>query len=117
MEIVKGLVLVLHFVGLASLLGGFLVQMSATTKRVTPAMLHGALTQLVTGIALVGLREGMGDPVNNTKIAVKLVLLLVATFLVFRYRGREQAPTGVWGAIGGLALADVAIAVLWTSPE
>lgn len=114
MEIVKDLTLVLHFVGLASLLGGFLVQLKPPVKVVNAAMVHGALTQLVTGIALVGLETALEpDGLNYVKITVKLVILLVITGLVFRYRNIEQAPTGVWGAIGGLTVANVAIAVLW----
>jgi len=112
-EIVKDLLLVLHFVGLASLLGGFLVQMKPKEKVVNAAMLHGALTQLVTGVALVGVDQAIGDPVNNVKIGIKLVVLLVITALVFRFRGREHAPTGVWGAIGGLTLVNIVIAVFW----
>jgi uncharacterized membrane protein len=112
-EIVKDSLLVLHFVGLASLLGGFLVQMRPAVKVVNAAMLHGALTQLVTGVALVGVDQAIGDPVDNVKIGVKLVVLLVITGLVFRFRGREQAPTGVWGAIGALTLANIVIAVFW----
>ena len=57
MEFLYNLIVVLHFVGLASLLGGFIVQMKSPDKGVNPAMLHGALTQLVTGVVLVGLLE------------------------------------------------------------
>ena len=47
MGFVYDLLLVLHFIGLASLLGGLMVQLSARGGRVVnPAMLHGALTQL-----------------------------------------------------------------------
>ncbi len=103
----------LHFVGLASLLGGFLVQMRPKAKTVNPAMLHGALTQLVTGIALVGVIEGIGDDLNYPKIMVKTVVVLIITALVFVFRGRERVPTGVWGAIGGLTLLNVVLAVFW----
>lgn len=113
MEIVKDVMLVLHFVGLASLLGGFLVQMSSRVKRVEAAMFHGALTQLVTGLALVGLAQ-MGDgDVDNVKVAVKLVVLLVITGLVLRFRRAESVSTGVWAAIGGLTLLNVVVAVFW----
>lgn len=50
----------LHIIGIAALLGGFLTQMKAMgqgTARFVPAMLHGALTMLVTGAILVGLNE------------------------------------------------------------
>ena len=75
MDILIGIVLILHFVGLAALLGGVLVQVKDTIAgkgRIIAAMIHGALTQLVTGILLVGLLEMSGGDVNNTKIAVKL---------------------------------------------
>ena len=114
MEILKNLALVLHFVGLASLLGGFLVQMSAATKRIDPAMFHGALTMLVTGLALVGLDQAMDDPdLNNTKVAVKLVVLLVITALVVLHRKKPTVPVGIWAAIGGLTVLNVTLAVFW----
>ncbi|MDO8106663.1 hypothetical protein Q6348_05565 [Isoptericola sp. b441] len=112
MEFLKHLLLVLHFVGLASLLGGFLVQMKPKAKVVNAAMLHGALTQLVTGVALVGV-VGAIDTVNYPKVFTKLVVLLVILGLVYAFRGRDKVSTGVWGAIGGLTLANVVVAVFW----
>jgi hypothetical protein len=117
MSWLEKILLILHFVGLASLLGGFLVQMSATTKVINPAMLHGALTQLVTGLALVGVLQAEDDPsnpVNNTKIAVKLVVLLVILGLILANRKKESVSTGVWAAIGGLTVVNIGVAVLWT---
>ena len=112
MEIVKDVVLVLHFIGLASLLGGFLVQMKSPTKRVEAAMFHGALTQLVTGVLLVGFAE-MGDAdLNHVKVGIKLLVAVVITVLVWRGRKATSIPTGVWGAIGGLTVLNIVIAVL-----
>ena len=86
-------IVVLHFLGLASLLGGFLVQMSTKPRGINNAMLHGVLTQLVTGI-LVGIRESKiledEDPLDKTKIVVKLGIALV----VFWCRSSDAAsPT------------------------
>ena len=113
MEILKNFTLVLHFVGLASLLGGFLLQMSGTTKRIDPAMFHGALTMLVTGLALVGLDQALEGEVNHTKVGVKLLVLVVVTVLVVLNRKKPSVPVWVWGAIGGLTLLNVTIAVFW----
>lgn len=112
MDLARDIVLILHFIGLASLLGGFLVQMKPKEKVINAAMFHGALTQLVTGIALVGIREMADLPVDNVKVAIKLVLLLVIGALVIVHRKRETVPTGVWGAIGGLTVAEIAVAVV-----
>ena len=115
MEIVYHLVVVLHLVGMAILVGSWLTVVRA--PHLVPGMWHGALTQLVTGIALVGMRESGivddEDPLNHAKIGVKLLVALVVAALVFVNRKRDQVPGGVVHAIGGLALLNVFVAVLW----
>ena len=120
MDFVYSLILILHFIGLASVVGGFLVQMRSPQKGVNPAMLHGALTQLVTGLLLVGLPEmGVALPYegweswDHAKIAVKLVITIVITVLAFVGRRKPLPQTGLWGAIGALSIANIVIAVLW----
>lgn len=117
MDIVRDIALVLHFIGLAGIIGSFLVQAKTPTKRVDPLMLHGALTQLATGVILVGLIEARADGADlagfHAKIAVKLVVLLVIGVLAFRKRRAESISTGEWGAIGGLTVLNVIIAVAW----
>lgn len=117
MEILRTILVVLHFVGLASLLGGFLVQVKAIGAgkgMVVPAMVHGALTQLVTGLLLVATIE-IGDlfELDNFKIAVKLLVTIVVTVLVFVYRKKTPAPSWALWAIGGLTLANIVVAVVW----
>lgn len=115
MDFLYTLLVILHFVGLASLLGGFLVQMKAVAKGkgvIHAAMVHGALTQLVTGLLMVGLAE-MGDgDVNHMKIGIKLAVLIVITVLVFVYRKKASVPAWVLWAIGALTLTNVVIAVV-----
>jgi len=115
MQFVYNLIVILHFIGLASLLGGFLVQMSAADKGVNPAMLHGALTQLVTGLLMVGLIESgaVDEEANMTKISVKLAIVVVITVLAFIGRRKQPPQVALWGIIGALTLANVVIAVLW----
>ncbi len=120
MESLRLVLVFLHFVGLASLLGGFLTQLSARPRHVVPAMLHGALTQLVTGVALVGVRQALhGDdparwPVDNAKWGVKLAVLAAILVLVVANRRRTTAAAGGFWLIGLLTLANVALAVFWT---
>jgi len=114
MEMFQNVLLFLHFIGLASLLGGFLVQLATNPKVVNNAMLHGALLQLVTGFALVGVvqaNKAADETVNNTAVGIKLLLLLVITGLILVYRKRESVSVAVWGAIGGLTIIDIGIAV------
>ncbi len=117
MELVKDLLLVLHFIGLAGIIGGVLVQWRSRSPKIDALVLHGALTQLVTGLALVGINEALADDgeagVNHTKVAVKLLVLVVILVLAWVHRKRDVVPTWVWAGIGGLTVANIAIAVLW----
>lgn len=113
MDLLKDLVLFLHFLGLAGIIGGVLAQRRATPRRIDALVVHGAMTQLVTGLALVGLNEALDEDVNNPKVGLKLVVVLVITALAWRYRKAEAVATWIWATIGLLAVANVAIAVLW----
>jgi hypothetical protein len=113
MEFLTHTLVVLHFIGLASLLGGFLVQMKSSPRVVNPAMVHGILTQLVTGVLLVGLAEADDADVDHAKIGVKLAVAVVVAILVFANRRREALATGAWAAIGGLTIANIVVAVFW----
>ncbi|HSK26782.1 MAG TPA: hypothetical protein VK894_07725 [Jiangellales bacterium] len=117
MEIVYNLLVVLHFLGLASLIGGWLVQMRARGERlVNPAMVHGAITQVATGVLLVGLAESvdsLGKDVDNAKIGVKLVVALVVLGLAWVNRRKPVVPDGLYFIIGGLAVLNVVVAVFW----
>jgi len=116
MDFIYNLVFILHFIGLASLVGGFIVQMSSPDKGVNAAMFHGALTQLVTGLIMVGMVEGgaVEDELNMTKISVKLAIVLVVAVLAFIGRKKTPPQVALWGAIGALSIANIFIAVLWS---
>ncbi|MDX3852222.1 hypothetical protein [Streptomyces sp. AK02-01A] len=116
MDVLINVFVALHIIGIASLLGGFLTQMkamSAGTARFSPAMLHGALTMLVTGVVLVGLNQGEGHSVNTIKIGVKLAILIVILGVVYVKRDDEVAPKALFGTVGGLTVANILIATLW----
>ncbi|GAU64919.1 hypothetical protein SSP35_01_02550 [Streptomyces sp. NBRC 110611] len=117
MDVVINVFVALHIIGIASLLGGFLTQMKAMgagTARFVPAMLHGALTMLVTGIALVGLHQAQDHTVNNVKIGVKMAILVVILALVYVKRDEEKVAKPLFGAVGALTVANIFIALLWT---
>ncbi|RAY13770.1 hypothetical protein DPM19_19145 [Actinomadura craniellae] len=117
MEFVRQLLLFLHFIGLAVLIGAFVAQVATRPEngRYLPGtgMLHGALTQLVTGLALVGVLESGDDPVNHPKVGVKLLVVLAVLVLLVMGR-RKPLAKGAFMAIGLLALVNVGVAVFWT---
>ena len=120
-ELTRNTLVVLHIVGLASLFGGWLTQMKAMARKaakVVPAMIHGAWTALITGVALVGVAEwrialGANFEVDHTKIAVKSILAAVILTLVMVYRKKENVATPIFGTIGLLTLANIVLAVFW----
>ena len=113
MQFLFNTMLVLHFVGIASLLGSAIVQ-AKPPRSITPGYLHGALTMLVTGLALVGLTYPLGGEPDNAKVAVKLAVLIVILVLVFVNRAKEQISTDVWASIASLTTLNIILAVFWT---
>ena len=113
MEILHNLVLLLHFVGFAALFGGAFVQIKGLKRHVNAAMFHGSLTQLITGLLLVGLLE-MGDgDVNHMKIGIKLLVLIAVMVLVVINRKKDDVGNGTFWAIFALTLLNAGIAVFW----
>jgi len=113
MEIAIKAVLVLHFIGLSMLLGGTLYQVREKAKNVVRPMLDGAYTQLLTGVILLGLvHANHEENINDAAFGVKLLIALVITVLCFMNRKKRTNNVKVWGAILGLTLVNVIIAVV-----
>ena len=113
MEFAYQAVVLLHLIGFASLFGGFLVQARVPAPEVNAAMLHGAWTQLVTGLGLVAFLEIGPEPVNHIKIGVKLLITLFVVIVVAKNRKFASIPRGLWALIGALTLVNAGLAVLW----
>jgi len=114
-------VLFVHFLGLAVLFGGAAVQLPRLASggdaapRVTNAMLLGALTQLVTGLALWGIvRSGLHQDLPEAKMVVKLGILVLILGALWSERAKERIADGLLYSVLGLAAAEVAVAVFWT---
>jgi len=119
LEIVRNSLLVLHFVGMAALLGGFLSQFRARERKIQSGMLHGAYLALITGVALVGIRYPLNDEnamyelPDNAKILVKLLVLTVIVLLAIANKKKAAVDSGTWLGIGLLSFANIVIAVFW----
>jgi hypothetical protein len=114
MEILRDILVFLHFIGLAALFGGLFVQLKSDPRVVNNAVIHGVLTQLVTGLLLVGVLEGTDDvEVNNAKIGVKLLVALVIGVLAFANRKKTSIPNGLFFGLLALTVLNIAVAVFW----
>jgi len=127
MELVRDITLITHFIGLALIIGPFIVQMRAHSGYYFGWVMTGSIVQLVTGLLLTGLAEMRlaDDPdlsVNHTKIAVKSVIATVIVIAaVHAYRKQKKLVAGdnerkllpYLHSAGALAIVNVILAVVW----
>lgn len=117
MEILHSIVLVAHFLGMAAIVGSFFVQMRRKSDFVLGPLLIGAIVQLVTGLALVGLATSGDEPLNYAKIGVKLgiaVVVLVAAIAAVLVKNKGGRVQPWFHTAGGLAVVNVLVAVFWS---
>jgi peptidoglycan/LPS O-acetylase OafA/YrhL len=113
MEILRLVLLLLHVLGFAALLGGLLVQARLPEKSVNALMRDGAGTAFVAGLLLVGVLESQDVDLNYAKITVKLVIGLVILVLVMANLRKERIPQGLWAFLLLLTVANIAVAIFW----
>ena len=108
----------LHMLGLVSLVVGYFLELSRKTFGISPAMLHGASLQVLTGLIMVDLR-GMDvykpqpfEPLNWSIVFVKFAItvgILIACVLGRKVDGDKKK---YWAGIGIATLINVGIASL-----
>ena len=114
MSLVQQIVVFLHLIGFAALLGGCLAQLrSGPAPEVNLAMLYGAWAQLITGVGLLAMEVLANRPVDWVAYAVKLVLSGFALLLVAKNRKFQSIPGGLLLLIAGLTALSAAISVFW----
>lgn len=114
METLRLVLLFLHVLGYAALVGGLLAQARSPEKTVTAVMRDGVGTAFVTGLLLVGVLEAGDGPVDHVKIGVKFAVGLVLLVLVMANTRKERIPQGLWIGLLALALVNVGVAVFWS---
>jgi hypothetical protein len=113
-EVLRQVLLYLHLIGFALLLGGAAGRSLAGALKINSVMLWGALVQVVTGFGLaLPLRGGGEAEPDPTKLAVKGLVGLSILAMVFFSRRRELVNPGHFLAIVGLTLVNAAVAVFW----
>ncbi|HEY8719511.1 hypothetical protein [Pengzhenrongella sp.] len=114
MNTLFGIIVVLHLIGWAIVLGGTLTNLR--TPKIATGVLHGILTALGTGLLMIALAEShaVNESFDMAKIGTKLIIALVVTGLVLFGTSRpKQVSRALVGSIAGLTVVNIAIAVLW----
>ena len=116
MELARNILLGLHLLGTA----GILISLLLSKKKLSPGITHSALLSLITGLTLVGLRYPLveADPmkweeVDNTKISIKLLIVLVILVLGYKNRKKELVSKTVVTLVAALAIVNIVIAIFW----
>ena len=115
MNIVYNIMVFLHIVGAAMIVGIWIGNMKKPT--VHPRQFDGAALQLITGIVMMGLIPALDMDANYFKLGIKFAIALAVGVLAFigrrKYKKGEDISKGLAHSVGGLALLNVAIATLW----
>ena len=114
METLRLVLLFMHVLGFAALLGGLVVQARDSDKAVNGAMRDGIGTAFVTGLLLVGVLEAGEPAVDHTKIAVKFAIALVLLVLVMANLRKPSIPQGLWAGLLLLTVLNIGVAIFWS---
>ncbi len=115
MEFLIDVFVVLHLLGMATIVGGWLAMRLGAPGALVP-LVWGARAQLLIGIILVGLNEMNHEEVSYAKIGVKLLVALavVSCAEIARARAKKGVDQpALVNAAFALTLLNVLVAVLW----
>ena len=118
MEIALKILLILHLIGLAGLLGGVFLQIKDIAKNaasIPAGMVHSGWLMAATGVMMFGLHEALDIATmeSRIKIGIKVVVLVVIMALMMANRNKERVTAPIMGTIGALTVVNICIAVLW----
>jgi FtsH-binding integral membrane protein len=116
MNIVVGILVVLHLLGWAIALGALVANLKQ--PKIAAAVMHGLYLALATGLVITGIAGALHWNLNYAKIGIKLVIAVGVTVMALLGQKRPEKITfGYVAGLAGLIVTNVALAVLWRAPE
>jgi len=116
MSTLHSVILLLHLLSMAILVGGFASQANSSFRSISPGQKHASISTLITGLLLVAFLEtsqAETTGLNHSKIVLKLLISLALCILCFMPRAKRPWQKG-WLASGILSITNTSIAVLWS---
>jgi hypothetical protein len=113
MQIAEQIVVLVHLVGFAALLGGILVQTRSAEPEVNGTMVWGGWVSLASGAVLVVLGLVSSAPLDWGPLGVKLAVTSFLVLLLTRNRRYLSVPRGLWALLGVLTLLNAALSMPW----
>jgi len=120
LSIIHTVAYILHMLGILGILVLLLLQVNKKPRKFNAGVLHSAATALIAGLVMVGVQYPLNEEnatewplYNNTKIAIKLGIVLVILALGYRQNKKSVFTTGTWATMLGLTVANIVIATAW----
>lgn len=120
LSIIHTVAYILHMLGILGILVLLLTQGMKKPRKFNAGVLHSAATALIAGLIMVGLQHPLNadNPTeyplyNNTKIAVKLGIILIILAIGYRQNNKSVFTTKTWATMLGLTVVNIVIATAW----
>jgi len=112
MSAINTVVYLIHILSVIGILTLLLLQWNKNPRKLHPGMLHAGLTALIAGVAMVGMHDSVkpDEPLNHTKVGIKLVVLIVILALGYKNVKKPQLSKSVWLTMIGLTIFNIVIA-------
>ncbi len=114
----NAIALPIHILSVVVIMVLLLSQMNKSERRINPAVFHSALTALVAGLVMVGIRMPLHNQnsnkwplLNNAWVGTKFMILLVILVLVYQNYRKPVVKNSIWAALLALTTANILIAV------
>lgn len=117
MNLLYDILVVLHFIGMAGLVGGLIVGLTEKPLKIKKAALHSGLLVLLAGIFLIIVNsvQHAGDSsiemIDHAKVGVKLLVVAVILVLGFKNQGKSEVSKRTYITMVALGLLNILIAV------
>ena len=111
MSAINTVVYLIHILSVIGILALLLLQWNKNPRKLNPGVLHAGLTALIAGIVMVGLHNSVkpDEPLNHTKVGIKLVVLIVILALGYKNVKKPELPKNVWLTMIGLTVFNLSL--------
>lgn len=115
---VQNIALLVHILAVIGLMALLLMQVGKSPRKIHPGVLHSALTALLAGLVMVGLRTPLNSEnpekwplFNNGTVGIKFAILMVILVLGYRNMKKLEVKNSVWIAMIALTTTNILIAI------
>ncbi len=112
MSAINTVLYLIHILAVIGILTLLLLQWNKNPRTLNAGVLHAGLTALIAGAVMVGIHDSVepDEPLNHTKVGIKLVVLIVILALGYKNVKKPELPKNVWLVMIGLTIFNIVIA-------